>query len=67
MLLRSPDTDAFWEAFHHGLGLDPTVISSISSDHSAIPQKWATELADLVMAGIKRATATLARDYNEDR
>ena len=27
----------------------------------------ATELADLVMAGIKRATASLARDYGEGR
>src|SRR5215472_8968226 len=26
-----------------------------------------TELADLVMAGIKRATASLARDYGEGR
>ena len=27
----------------------------------------ATELADLVVTGIKRATASLARDYGEDR
>jgi hypothetical protein len=29
--------------------------------------EMATELADLVMAGIKRATASLARDYGESR
>ena len=29
--------------------------------------EMATELADLVIAGIKRATASLARDYGEGR
>jgi uncharacterized protein YhfF len=61
---RSPDTDAFWQAFrrHAGLDHDNCVVASFGDS-----PEMATELADLVMARMKRATASLARDYGEDR
>ena len=57
MLPRSPDTDAFWQAFRQYAGLD--------HDHCVVGSfgdspEMATELADLVVAGIKKATASLA-------
>jgi uncharacterized protein YhfF len=64
MLPRSPDTDAFWQAFRQYAGLDHDHYVVGSFGHSP---EMATELADLVVAGIKRATASLARDYGEDR
>lgn len=64
MLSRNPDTDAFWQAFrrHAGLDHDDYVVGSFGDS-----PKMATELADLVVAGIKRATASLVRDYGEGR
>jgi uncharacterized protein YhfF len=64
MLPRNPDTDAFWQAFrrHAGLDHDNHVVGSFGDS-----PEMATELADLVIAGIKRATASLARDYGEGR
>jgi uncharacterized protein YhfF len=64
MLPRSPETDAFWEAFRRYAGLDHDnyVVGAFGNS-----PEMATELADLVMAGIKRATASLARDYGEGR
>jgi uncharacterized protein YhfF len=64
MLPRSRVTDAFWQAFRRHAGLDHNdyVVGSFGDC-----PKMATELADLVMAGIKRATASLARDYGEGR
>src|ERR1700759_2817349 len=61
---RSPDTDAFWQAFrrHAGLDCDDYVVGSFGDS-----PEMATELANLVIAGIKRATASLARDYGEGR
>lgn len=61
---RSAQVDAFWQAFrrHAGVDHDNYVVGSFG-DHP----KMATELADLVIAGIKRATASLARDYGEGR
>ena len=61
---RSPDTDAFWQAFrrHAGLDHDNYVVGSFGDS-----PEMATELAGLVIAGIKRATASLARDYGEGR
>src|SRR5262249_16871568 len=54
--------DAFWQAFrrHTGLDHDDYVVGSFGDS-----PEMATGLADLVVAGIKRATATLARDYGE--
>ena len=64
MLPRSPDTEAFWQGFRRYAGVDHDnyVVGSFGDS-----PKMATELADLVMTGIKRATASLARDYGEDR
>jgi uncharacterized protein YhfF len=64
MLPRNPDTDAFWQAFrrHAGLDHDNYVVGSFGDS-----PELATELADSVMAGTKRATASLARDYGEGR
>jgi len=64
MLPRSPDTDAFWQAFRRfaGLGHNNYVVGSFGDS-----PEMGTELANLVIAGIKRATASLARDYGEDR
>src|SRR5262249_3318034 len=64
MLPPSPDHDAFWQAFRQYAGLDHDHYVVGSFGDSA---KMATELADLVVAGIKRATASLARDYGEGR
>jgi hypothetical protein len=59
MLPRSSNTDAFWQAFRRYAGLDHDnyVVGSFGDS-----PEMATELADLVVAGIKRATASLARD-----
>ena len=64
MLPRNSDTDEFWQAFrrHAGLDHDHHVVGSFGDS-----PEMATELADLVVAGIKRATASLARDYGEGR
>ena len=64
MLPRSPETDAFWQAFRRYAGLDHDnyVVGTFGDS-----PEMATELADLVMAGIKSATASLARDYGEGR
>ena len=64
MLPRSSDTDAFWQAFRRYAGVDHGnyVVASFGDSPD-----MATELADLVIAGIKRATASLARDYGEGR
>ena len=64
MLSRTADTETFWQAFrrHAGLDHDNYVVASFGDS-----AEMATELADLVIAGIKRATASLARDYGEGR
>src|SRR5215831_1796741 len=64
MLPRSPHTDAFWQAFRQYAGLDHDhyVVGSFGDS-----PMMATELADLVAAGMKRATASLARDYGDGR
>jgi uncharacterized protein YhfF len=62
MLPRNSDPDAFWQAFrrHAGVDHDNYVVGSFGDS-----AEMATELADLVIAGIKRATASLARDYGD--
>jgi uncharacterized protein YhfF len=57
MLPRSAETDAFWQAFRRHLGLDHDnyVVGSFGDT-----LEMATELAALVIAGIKRATASFA-------
>ena len=58
MLPRSPETDAFWEAFgrHAGLDHENYVVGSFGD-----PSEMATERADLVIAGTKRVTASRLR------
>jgi uncharacterized protein YhfF len=60
MTRRTAATDAFWGEFidHFGGGADRHVVVAFG-DGPAL----ATELADLVVAGTKRATASLLRDY----
>ena len=62
MFPRSAETDAFWQAFRRHLGLDHDnyVVGSFGDT-----PEMATELADLVIAGTKSATASLARDYGK--
>ena len=64
VLPRSPDIDAFGQAFRRYAGLDHDnyVVGSFGDS-----PEMATELADLEMAGIKRGTISLARDYGEGR
>ena len=61
---RSSDTDAFWQAFRRYAGLDHDnyVVGSFGDS-----PEMATELAGLVIAGIKRATASLVHDYGAGR
>jgi uncharacterized protein YhfF len=61
---RPPDTDAFWQAFRRYAGLDHDnyVVGSFGDS-----PEMATELAGLVIAGIKRATASLVHDYGAGR
>jgi uncharacterized protein YhfF len=60
VLPRSAETDAFWRAFRRYAGLDHDnyVVGSFGDT-----PEMTTELADLVVEGIKRATASLPRDY----
>jgi uncharacterized protein YhfF len=62
MLPRTADADAFRQEFRRYAGLDHDnhLVGSF-----AIPSEVATELADLVIDGTKRATASLAHDYGE--
>jgi uncharacterized protein YhfF len=64
MLPRSLEKDACWQAFrrHAGLNQDNYVVGSFGDS-----PEMATKLADLIVAGIKRATGSLARDYGARR
>ena len=64
MLLRTSHTQSFWRAFRHHVGRDHD--NHVVGSFGDAPE-IATELADLVIAGIKRATASLARDYGDGR
>jgi len=61
---RSADTDAFWQAFRRYAGLDHD--NYVAGSFGDSPE-MATELAGLVIAGIKRATASLVHDYGAGR
>ena len=64
MLARSPETGSFWQGFRRYAGADHDdyIVGSFGDS-----PKMATELADLVVAGIKRATASAARDDGQGR
>ncbi len=64
MLPRSAESGAFWQAFRRYAGLDHDNYAIGSFGDSP---EMATELAHLVIAGTKRATASLALDYGEGR
>jgi uncharacterized protein YhfF len=57
-------SDAFWHdfVFHSGIDADDYAVCSFGDSPA-----MATELADLVIVGTKRATASLARDYADGR
>jgi uncharacterized protein YhfF len=54
-LSRSADTEAFWRAFRRRAGVDHDNYAVACIGDSA---EMVTELADLVVAGIKRAAAS---------
>ena len=56
---KSPETEAFWQAYARRSGVTADYQVVAFGDGAAM----ATELAELVVSGIKRATASLARDY----
>jgi len=61
---RSALTDEFWCAYRDAAGLDHDNYDVVAFGDGA---EMATELAELTVAGIKRATAGLARQFGPDR
>jgi len=61
---KTAATDAFWQAFARHAGLvDADYQVAAFGDSAAM----ATELAEFVIAGTKRATASLVHDYQDGR
>jgi uncharacterized protein YhfF len=60
---RTPEIEAYWTAFREAAGLDHDRYALTTMGDSA---ELADELIDLMLAGPKRATASLARDYEGD-
>jgi len=57
---RTPEIEAYWTAFRNAAGLDHDhYVVTLMGDSAEL----ASELIDLMLAGGKRATASLARDY----
>jgi uncharacterized protein YhfF len=56
---KTPEIEAFWQAFARRCGITADYQVVAFGDSPAM----STELAELVIAGTKRATASLARDY----
>ncbi len=61
--MRSARTDEFWRAFRDAAGLGHDNYDVVAFGDGA---EMATELAELVVAGIKRATAGLVRQFGPD-
>ena len=61
--IRSALTDEFWRAYRNASGLrhDEYDVAAFGDE-----PKMATELAELTVAGIKRATAGLVRQFGPD-
>jgi uncharacterized protein YhfF len=57
---RTPRTEAYWAGFRKAAGLDHDHYVVVEMGDSA---ELASELIDLMLAGRKRATASLARDF----
>jgi uncharacterized protein YhfF len=62
--MKTPGTEAFWADFTRHAGLSGAEYQVVAFGDT--PQ-MATELAALVVAGTKRATASLKRDYADGR
>jgi uncharacterized protein YhfF len=60
---KTVSTDRFWRSFCESAGVQADDYDVVSFGDSAA---MATELADLVVAGRKRATAGLLRDFRPD-
>jgi uncharacterized protein YhfF len=60
MRQRTPEIEAYWAAFRGSRGLDHDRYVVVQMGDSP---ELADELVDLMVAGPKRATASLARDY----
>ena len=60
---RSALTDEFWRAYRNAAGHDHDNYDVVAFGDGA---EMATELAELTVAGIKRATAGLARQFGPD-
>ena len=60
MAIKTPETDAFWREFLRHAGLSNPEYQVVSFGDSPA---MASELAGLVVTGVKRATASLRRDY----
>jgi uncharacterized protein YhfF len=61
--MRSARTDEFWRAYRDAAGLRHDNYDVVAFGDGA---EMATELAELVVAGIKRATAGLVRQFGPD-
>ena len=60
---RSALTDEFWRAYRDAAGLDHDNYDVVAFGDGA---EMATDLAELTVAGIKRATAGLVRQFGPD-
>ena len=61
--MRSALTDEFWRAYREAAGLQHDNYDVVTFGDSAA---MATELAELAIGGIKRATAGLVRQFGPD-
>ena len=61
--IRSALTDEFWRAYREAAGLQRDNYDVVAFGDNT---EMATELAELVVAGIKRATARLVRQFGPD-
>ena len=62
MTTKTPDVQAFWQAYKAAVGLDHDRYDVVTFGDSPA---MADELADLVVHGPKRATAGLLRDFTQ--
>lgn len=62
--VRTDETDSFFRAFKADAKVDTEHYDVVAFGDS---EKMADDLLELVLIGIKRATASLARDYGEGR
>ena len=64
MATKTPETYAFWREFLRYAGLSSPKYQVVSFGDNP---EMASELAGLVVTGVKRATASLRRDYEDGR